>query len=595
MASAHQTVEAARIAAKLAGLPRGERQATAQVEADLLGISLPTLYRWMRPFLGQRKRRADSGALTLRQADAQRLAQVLTAGARMNGKQVMSVKHAVDILRRDRADFAGELDEETGEVRYLSLSAIRRGLRAYQMDAERLNRPPVHRTKRTLYPNHEWQVDASVCLLYFLPAPGEGEGGELADPARHYKNKPEEWAKVARRRVIRYVVTDHCSGSVRWRYYPHAESGVHTVDFLCWAMARPTGEPFRGVPEQLVVDPGATASGLVARFCQRMGIRLITTVPHNPRAKGSVEQAQNLIECGFESKFALHPPRSFSVLNALAEEHARLLNNDATHRRHGMTRYGAWQTIPPEVLRIPEPYATLRTLMAAEPATPVVRGDLTIAYRGSTWRVDQVPGVTIGERLAVHYSPYPADEAQGRAVATVEHAGARREVHLPKVERDRYGFDAAAPISGEEYARLPDTQLDTLRKRLALSASGSETATEDAAKRRAKGFVALGHLNDGRGLDPYKAAREYEAPTWLPKRGTPHRVATPEVVPLTLDHVEAAQRLAKAVRAAGGDWGPERYQWLVARYPQGVPETALAELVAECRSGFSPTAREGAA
>lgn len=586
MPSALQTVEAARIAAKLASLPRGERQAAAKEEADLLGISVETLYRWMRPLRGPgRKRRADAATPRLKEADAQRLAQVLTAGARMNGKQVMSVKHAVDILRRDRADFAGVLDADTGVVSYLSLSAIRRGLKQYQLDAERLNRAPVHRTKRTLYPNHEWQVDASVCLLYYLPAPGAGEGMELADPARHYKNKPEELERAAQRRVIRYVVTDHCSGAVRWRYYPHAESGVHTVDFLCWAMARAPGEPFQGVPEQLVVDPGATASGLVARFCARMGIRMITTVPHNPRAKGSVEQAQNLIECDFESKFALDPPRTFGVLNALAEDHARLLNNDAIHSRHGMTRYNAWATIPQGVLRIPEPYAVLRTLISEEPATPVVRGDLTIAYRGSTWRVDQVPGVTIGERLAVHYSPYPADEAQGRAVATVERDGQRLEVHLPEIQRDRYGFDVAAPISGEEYARLPDTQLDTLRKRLALSASGSDTATEDATKRRRKGFVALAHLNDGQGLGPYQAAREYEAPTWLPKRGTPHRVAMAEVVPLVLDHVTAAQQLAKALRAAGGDWGPERYQWLVSRYPQGVPETALTGLIGELTAG----------
>jgi len=46
-----------------------------------------------------------------------------------------------------------------------------------------------------------------------------------------------------------------------------------------------------------------------------------------------------------------------------------------------------------------------------------------------------------------------------------------------------------------------------------------------------------------------------------------------------LDHVAAAQRLRAAVLAAGGEWGPERYQWLTARYPDGAPESALAGLI----------------
>ncbi|WP_054772764.1 hypothetical protein [Methylogaea oryzae] len=37
-------------------------------------------------------------------------------------------------------------------------------------------------------------------------------------------------------RVIRYVITDHCTNLTRWRYYPHSESGEHTVRFLAWAM-----------------------------------------------------------------------------------------------------------------------------------------------------------------------------------------------------------------------------------------------------------------------------------------------------------------------------------------------------------------------
>jgi hypothetical protein len=59
-------------------------------------------------------------------------------------------------------------------------------------------------------------------------------------------------------------------------------------------------------------------------------------------------------------------------------------------------------------------------------------------------------------------------------------------------------------------------------------------------------------------------------------------VSAPVVEVPRLDHVAAAQRLAPLVRAAGGDWGPERYTWLEQRFPEGVPEDALEALVREC-------------
>jgi hypothetical protein len=80
-------------------------------------------------------------------------------------------------------------------------------------------------------------------------------------------------------------------------------------------------------------------------------------------------------------------------------------------------------------------------------------------------------------------------------------------------------------------------------------------------------------------VDPYRAAETDPPVTWLPKRGTEHRVTAPEIAPLVLDIDTAASRLAGLVRARGGAWGPDQYAWLAGRYPQGVAEEALQGIV----------------
>jgi hypothetical protein len=165
------------------------------------------------------------------------------------------------------------------------------------------------------------------------------------------------------------------------------------------------------------------------------------------------------------------------------------------------------------------------------------------------------------------------------AVLTDPETGRTRYQPLPMVERDDWGFDIEAPMDGEAYARLPDTRIDTNRKRLAMLASNTDTQHADELARRRKGFQPLAHLDDGRGVDPYREAETTPPVTWLPKRGTEHRVAAPEVAPLLLEVEAAALRLAPLVRARGSAWGPAQYDWLAGRYPQGVPEEALLGIV----------------
>jgi transposase-like protein len=601
MPTPEQTRVAIETAQRLDAVPYRERGAIAAEAAGQLGVSVQTLHGWMRPHrANQRKRRADfvpreteDAELALSRHEADIIAAAIAEARRANNKQMMTLRKAVPALRRDGHILAAHIDRETGEIgAELSEAAIARAMRRYGVHPNQTGRPTAHQPKRTLHPNHEWQVDASVCVVYYLP----GGGTEICevDPAVHYKNKPHNVAAIEQFRVIRYVCTDHTSGVARWRYYPHSESGAATVAFLAWCMApKPdrTRDPFHGAPVQVLVDPGATASGTVRRFCERLGVELIVTKRKNPRAKGQVEGANNIIELEFESglRFQRQRINDFADLNRLADVFQLHWNATAKHSRHGMTRFEAWTRITPAQLRVTEDEATLRRLATEAPKTPTVTGDLTVAYkRGDIthWDVRTVPGASVGDKIQVLWSPL-VEAAHGTgtgcAMAVTVDAGTGCETfhRLRPILRDDWGFRADAPVSGEEHKRMPETPAGRTAKRLSRLATGTTTERDDELARRRKDYRPLAGLDNGRGFDPYREAVEATPQQWLPRAGTEHRTAEPRPAAALLDHIAAAERLARAVRAKGGTWGPEQYQWLATRHPAGVPEDQLAALVAE--------------
>jgi len=111
-----------------------------------------------------------------------------------------------------RAEF---IDPATGELRPLSDSAISRALKAYALHPEQLLRPSAHTELKSLHPNHVWQIDASLCVLYYLDARNARETGlQVMDADKFYKNKPAALKRVEADRVWSYEVTDHYSGAI---------------------------------------------------------------------------------------------------------------------------------------------------------------------------------------------------------------------------------------------------------------------------------------------------------------------------------------------------------------------------------------------
>lgn len=575
----------------LSSAAHGSKGAIAMEQARLLGCDVKTLYRQLDEagLAGKRKRRTDSGKLAVSRIEAMKLMAIKTAAQRANGKDIMAIGNAAMLVRSNGLAALGRLDRESGELVAVSDSTIGRALRHYGVDLKTLRRPPPHRGPKSLHPNHAWQIDASVCVLFYLDNGGLG----VMEADEFYKNKPENFQKKAKAMVIRYVCTDHYTGTVHFRYYLGAESGEMLCEFFIDCI-QPKGhekEPFHGVPMIVVLDPGSANKGaLFQNLCRLLGVTVIVHRPKNPRAKGSVEKHNDLIECGFESTLIGITVTSLEQLNAEASIWRRYFNGVRKHSRHGHTRYGLWQTIRQEQLRTAPAPEVCRSLMSGKTVMRDVRGDLTVAFDGQQYSVREVPHLNIGQKVMVAKSPYRED-----AVLLIEQDEHKRDVHwvCPLVAVDVAGFREDAPIWGQDYKALPDTQAVKDMKAIEQLAYGvdGKLAVDAARKRRQPVFG---------GLDITSHLESATPASYMPRRGTEMDVASPVqragqtdslTAPAALA-IEASRlnpvQLASRLHQVMPDWQAENYQRLLAWYPEGAAESEIAAIVDRFREFSQP-------
>ena len=572
----------AQLAARLEAARHGERGVLVQAAADGMGVTSATVHRWLKEGdhrYAPRKRRSDAGKLSLTREEAFKIAAMLVRGYRANDKKVTNLTDAVEVARRNGWIRAERVDEKTGAITPLSISSIASALKHYGVSPTEMRQSAPYQPLASEYPNQCWQVDASVCILYYLPLAGEGAGGygiARLDKAVHYKNKPENMKAVERFRIIRYVATDHASGVIRVRYYPHAESGDHTVAFLAWLMS-PKGnraDPFHGRPDLVMVDPGATSSGMVRRFCDAMGISLIVNRPHNPRAKGQVEQANNLWEMKFEGWLDHVRDRvnDFNDLNALAETFQLWFNANAIHSRTQKTRFAAWMEITPEQLKTTAPESQLLKLATGRPETPKIAGDLTVRFADRKWDVRHVPGIVIGRKLKVCLSPFTEGGAMALLEQTAEDGGQKTvQYPLEAVETGAFGFPTTAAKVGQEYKSPPETLAVANARELDRLITGEATQDAAEAAMRKKGFVPFGGK-----INPYIAAETDPGITFLPRAGTPMEPSNIETADRVIEAVDACFTLRERL---GDAWQPEMFEWYSRRFAGGITESALERLI----------------
>lgn len=558
----------------VAAAPHGTRAGLYQAACAELGVSLPTLHRHLSKVTvktTQRKTRSDAGEVSLSRDEAALISALLMSSHRKTGKRLMSIGQAVEILRANGEVRADYLDDSTGELRPLSDSAIARALRTYSLHPDQLNRAAPAVELKSLHPNHVWQIDASLCVLYYLNARTEAESGlQVMERDKFYKNKPANLKRIEADRVWSYETTDHNSGAIALNYVMGAESGTNLADSFMAAIQKREGDPMHGVPFILMMDMGsANTSGLFVNLARRLQVKLIAHAPGNARATGQVEKARDLIETSFESGLRLRPVRDLAELNEQAQRWARWFNGNKVHSRHGKTRFEQWLTITAEQLRIAPPLEVCRELLNHTPELRKVSQTLTVSFKGAEYDVRHVPGVMVGEKLHVAINPYALD-----AAVVVETAADGSELlhAVPVVARNEAGFRNDANVIGEDWARPEDTALETNRKAVERLIWGAETDEQAAAARKSKAVPFGGRIDPGKVID---LAPER---TFLAKRGADLVVqattSTTQAPARVLTLFEVGQWLTTQGTAMDRDV----YEKLRAWHPDGVPEDQLQAL-----------------
>lgn len=550
--------------------PAGGKQVLLDAATAELGVSRPTLYRYLKQVTvkPERKQRSDAGAVSLTRDEAKAISALLITSQRKNNKRLLSVGQAVEILRANGEIRAEYLDPASGELRSLSDSAIARGLREHDMHPDQMNRPTPAVELRSLHSNQVMSIDASMCVLYYLHAESEAQAGlQVMERDRFYKNKPANLKAIEQDRVWSYEATDHYSGAIKLNYVLGAESGTNLaesfIDFI------QQGQLIHGVPFILMMDMGsANTSGLFKNLARRLQVKLIAHAPGNARATGQVENARNIIERSFEPALRLMPVANLAELNAQARRWADWYNVHKIHSRHGRTRAEQWLTITAEQLRLAPSVELCRELLTHEPESRKVTDTLTVSFKGREFDVRGVPGAMVGEKVLVTHSPYTPDTA---AIVDVDGDGNEQLHTIPLVQRDDAGFRVDGNVIGEDYRRPADTAIDTNRKEVERFAYDAETDAEAEAKRKAKAVPFGGRI------DPYKPIEQAPERTFLPRRGTALQpTAITQAAPArVLSLFEASRLLADK----GVAMNAERHAQVRAWHPDGVPEDQLDALV----------------
>lgn len=551
----------------------GNKNAVYQAAAIELGMSLATLHRKLKevamPKL--RKKRADAGNSHLSLDEARMISAYLMESMRANGKRLSSVEDALEVLRSNKVIEASRVDEKTGEVISLSVSAVIRALRQHGLHPDQQNRASPKSQLASKHPNHVWQIDPSLCVLYYMPH-AQGEALQVMSEKEFYKNKPANIRRIENERVWRYVITDHTSGWIFVHYVLGAESGKNLVDsFIEATQKRHDQDPVHGVPQMVMVDPGSANTGAVFKnLCRALNIHLQVNQPGQPWAKGQVEKGNDIVECNFEHrlKFLSNPPTNLALLNEQAASWMRWFNATKTHTRTGETRYSVWLKITAEQLRIAPPAQVMRELAVSAPVTRVVSPKLEINFSGKVYSVKDLPHAMVGEKVVVTRNPWRNDDS-AQVIYTNDEG--KEVIQVLEAEKfNEFGFNVDAALIGSEYKAMPDKKNDKERKEIERLLMGSSTNAEAEKSRKAKKTPFAGSI------DPMKPFSDTKLTEYIKKRGTDMEIESPIVELKPLTHAAAAKKLAANPLKFWN--GAEHFAWLKQRYPNGVPEDELGNI-----------------
>lgn len=581
------------LATELALAPAMARRDVVVSAAAELGRSVATVYRWLGTHGAahtpiSRKRRCDAGQCDVTGDELRTLAAMLVATFRKTGNRIMTFEAACEVARHEGLLQSG-----------LSASRLAVLLRREGLHPDQIMAPSAAIEQRSLHPNHVWQVDASVCVAYYL---SNATGLQVMDEKKFYKNKPNNLTRVQQERLIRYAVADHYSHNLMVRYYLGSECAASLTDFLIWAFSQKPKHIMHGVPNRIQMDMGsANTSAPTLNMLKRLDVVVDIHARHNSRANGSVEKAHHIWERGFESALSFTHVDDLADMNDKAELWAHGFCASRKHTRYNAPRYAKWQEITQQQLRIAPPLDVLRELPTLAPVQRTVSSNLTISFAfGGSMRehgqadfdVRFVPGIKPKDKLDVVVNVFAAPAVD--VAFTDTETGEIKWMTLQPQERGADGRLLSAPVIGEEMRTAPRTVVDTNRDALTVLTYGTPADVATAKEAKAAGAVGIdvlalakkrqeaGGLAFGGAVDAFAPARTVSAglPAFLPKRG--EVLELPAIVQREIvgTRVSVVQACAAAKARLGSAYQPTLFtQWQAEFGTDGVPESVLDAVV----------------
>lgn len=547
-----------------------ERSSIIAEMCRLFGFCEVSAYRALRRngWESDRKKRSDAGASSINEKDLSTVAALLQNSVRKNGKKTMSVENARSIMLQNGFDVP------------ISTRQLSELLKTRTLSTESTSKPSPHQRMRTEYPNQVHFADPSVALMYFAP---NGKQKFLRDD-EVYKNKPFLEGRE-NLKCWRYVLTDHYSGTICVRYYAAAgENSANMYDFLlyAWGKKKDPLYNFHGLPELLIWDCGsANISKPVTNALKALRVETKPHLPGNPRAKGQVENANNIVECQFESLLHLEEVGSMEELNDAAERWCAAFNaNQLEHRDTRITRAGRkigsrtmiWNWIKEEQLRELPDEEICRQIFTTGIQPRTVGGDLAISFvhpknkAATRYSLSALPDIMVG--MTVNVQPILVSEEALVLVSYQDRTGEIVSFEVKPIEYDRVGFDIAAPVFGQEYKSQPDTLIEKNTKALAEIAASDD-----------KTDVPFAKVTDGQGFKTHSLIHTQADPFFKTQTGKQVEVAagTVEVHDILITPVEMAKRF----KARAGFIPDGFIASLKKEFPDGVPSQLVDDLVTE--------------
>lgn len=557
------------LACKLDAAPHSERGMVLAAAENFLGWSKQTIYRQLKQECGWssgRKARADKGTTSVDEHALQMLGATQREAIRDNGKQTLFTTTARSIL---------ETNNISCKVSNSRLNTLLRE-RNLNVAAQR-NVTPVQ-SLRAEHPNYLHQVDPSLCLLYYLK-----DKQYLMRDRLFNANKLENYAKV-KLKCWRYVGYDRASGAIKVRYFESAGENQHVLfDCLMYLWGKQDGVLMHGVPRYLLWDKGsAMTSSAIKNLALHLEVELLEHAAGNARAKGGVENANNIVETQFESRLRFEPVDNIDELNAAAEAWAEAYNAnliphlDTRLHRTGLeapvSRYDLWQLIRADQIRLLPPIEVCRALMVSKEVERQVQPDMTIGFKHQSaessmrYELKGLDGITVKSKVLVRGLAYGDCAIQ---VQVPRYDGEMMTYRVEPIrDYDQYGQRLSAPLVGQEYKSLPDTAIETAAKQM------DELAYPDmdAKQARTKNVAPFGGK-----LDAHEHLKHVEKPTYIQREGT--TIETPTHLDTSAPTLTATEAMLELVKALKRNLTADEATFLRSRYAAGVPEDQLQQLI----------------